>query len=151
MKKTLLSVLILLLAFAAHAQFVAKLEVKGPLPGACDSTNVYAMFPGFKGQVAPVPPMSDKEIEKMLNDDVQYIKDHPKFSGKMMIHIVVNCKGEMIQCEVDNKSGEPDFDADVLHVFQKMRKWTAGTLDGNAVDCSVLYSIEVKKGKITVG
>jgi hypothetical protein len=150
MKKIFFAFIALLFVNVAFAQFVAKLEVKGPLPGACDSANVYAIFPGFKGQVAPVAPKTDKQIEKMLNEDVAFLSANPKFSGKMMIHCIVSCKGEMIVCEVDNKSGNDELDQQILAVFKTLTKWTPGTLNGEAVDCSVLFSMEIKKGKITL-
>ncbi|HEU4717698.1 MAG TPA: energy transducer TonB [Bacteroidia bacterium] len=149
MKKILLSLFAGLLCAAANAQFVARMEVKEPLPGACDSTNVYALFTGFTGQIPPVAPWDEKQLGAKLQN-IQFLKDNPKFKGKMMINCIINCKGEMIKCTVDNKSGNDELDKQVLAIFQDMKKWTPGTLDGNAVDTTVLYSIEIKKGKITV-
>jgi TonB family protein len=81
---------------------------------------------------------------------VQFIRDNPKFKGELMINCIVNCKGELVQCRVDNKSGNDELDKQVLAVIKSMTKWTAGVLDGNTVDCSVLFDIHLKKGKISI-
>ncbi|HEY6162233.1 MAG TPA: energy transducer TonB [Bacteroidia bacterium] len=150
MKKIPLLSIVLLLSFASRAQFVARMEVKGDLPGVCDIHNVYALFPGFKGQEEAKPPMSKTELEKKLNSEVEWLKANPKFKGKMMMNLIINCSGEMIRCEVDNKSGKDDLDREVLEIFQQLKKWAPGKLDGNDVDTSVLYSLTIKKGVIKV-
>jgi hypothetical protein len=150
MKKIISTFCTFLFIHALSAQFVAKMEVKGPLPGACDSTNVYALIPGFTGQIPPVAAMTKSEIQAKLNADVNFIKVNPKFKGKMMINCIINCKGEMIRCEVDNKSGEEELDAEILKVFQTLKHWEPGKFNGAGVDCSELFSIEIKKGKIIV-
>jgi TonB family protein len=150
MKKAIVFLFGLFAVHAASAQFVARMEVKGPLPGACDSTNVYALIPGFTGQVAPTPGLTKKQIEDLLNKEVKFLADNPKFKGEMMINCIINCSGEMIRCEVDNRSGNDELDAQILAVFKKLTKWTPGVLNGKAVDAVELFSIEIKKGKITI-
>ncbi|MEO5642476.1 MAG: energy transducer TonB [Bacteroidia bacterium] len=130
------------------AQFIAKMEVKGPLPGACDSTNVYALFSGFDGQVQPKCSITKEELELKLNAEVKFLLNNPKFKGKLMVSCIINCKGELIKCEIDNKSGNDELDNEVVKVFRSPQEWTAGTFNGNGVDCVMLYSMEVKKGKL---
>jgi hypothetical protein len=65
-----------------------------------------------------------------------------------MVNCIINCKGELIRCEIDNKSGSDELDNQVLKVFSSLKTWKAGTLDGVAVDTTILYSIEIKKGII---
>lgn len=138
-----------LYAGTAFSQLVARLELKENIEGICNSKEVYALFSGFKGQVNPVPPISKDEIKNKLQSEVSFIKDNPKFKGKLMIHCLMNCKGEMVQCTVDNKSGNDELDKQVLAVFATLKQWTPGTLDGKAVDTSELFSIQVKKGVIS--
>jgi hypothetical protein len=130
------------------AQFVAKMEVKEPIPGICSEKDVYALFPGFTGQVAPKPPISEPEMEMELNKSLDFLKTNPKFKGKLMVNMIINCKGEMVRCEIDNKSGNDELDKQVLAYFQKFTKWTPGSLNGEKVDCSELISMEIKKGKV---
>ena len=148
MLKVLSLIVFLLGVQILSAQLLATVEVKEPIPGACSATKLYALFSGFKGQVEPKCPLSKAEIEAKLNSEVQIIKDAPKTKGKLMISCVVNCKGEMVQCKVDNKSSNAELDKQVLMIFKALQKWTPGTLDGKEVDCEELYSIEVKKGVI---
>jgi hypothetical protein len=54
----------------------------------------------------------------------------------------------MIKCEIDNKSGDNDLDSEVVAVFRTLTFVSPGTLNGQAVDTSLLYSMEVKKGVI---
>ena len=148
MKNFLLASFALFIFSGLSAQFVAKMEVKGPLPGACDSTNVYALFPGFTGQMEAKCALTKQEIEDKLNKEVKFLSLNPKFKGKLMVNIIVNCKGNMIKCEIDNKSGDNDLDSEVVAVFRTLTFVSPGTLNGQAVDTSLLYSMEVKKGVI---
>ncbi len=150
MKKTIVFLFSLFAVHAASAQFVARMQVKDALPGACDSTNVYALFSGFDGQVKPVPELTKKQIEDLLNKEVKFLQENPKFKGEMMINCIINCSGEMIRCEVDNKSGNDELDQQILAVFKKLTKWTPGLLNGQAVDAVELFTVEIKKGKITI-
>jgi hypothetical protein len=149
MKKIIVSIFGTFLLHILPAQMVATMEVKGPLPGACDSTKVYALVPSFGGQVEPVCPLKKDELLSRLQNEVAFLRENPKFKGKLMVNCIINCKGEMIRCEIDTKSGYPDLDSQVLKIFQSLTTWKAGTLNGNAVDCVMLYSIEIKKGIVS--
>jgi hypothetical protein len=146
MKNITLLISGLLLTTYSHAQMVATMEAKEPIPGTCDTKNIYALFGGFKGQVEPVSPLTKSVIQSKL-DTLQFLKNNPKFKGSIMINCIINCKGEMVKCDVDNKSGNDDLDKAVLAIFAPMKTWQAGKLSGNSVDCSVLFSIDFKKGK----
>ena len=58
MKKLPLSIFTLINGFISSAQFVARMEVKEPIPGVCDAKEVYVMIPAFKGQQEAVCPVS---------------------------------------------------------------------------------------------
>ncbi|OIQ27208.1 MAG: hypothetical protein BM564_13015 [Bacteroidetes bacterium MedPE-SWsnd-G2] len=148
MKKIIFAVLISLLSFNASAQFVATMEVKEPIEGICNAKEVYALFPMLDGQEEAICPISKEEILNRLNSEVQFLKDNPKFNGKGMIGLVINCKGEVVQCEMDNKTKSAELDKQIEAVFNSLGDWLAGKLNGKTVDSSKLYSFKIKKGKI---
>lgn len=148
MKNLLLSFLILLFSINLKAQFIAKLEVKEPIEGVCDQNEVYSLFPSFDGQVEAVCPISEDEILDRLNKEVTFLKENPKFKGKGMIGLIINCKGEVVKCEMDNKTSSKELDKQIEDVFNSLGKWKAGTLNGKKVDSSMLFSFKIKKGKI---
>lgn len=150
MRKIFILSCVFLVVHSVSAQFVATLEIKEPIPGLCDEKTVYAMFPGFGGQAAPVAPITKQALEDKLNAEVAFIKDNPKFKGSLMLSCIINCKGEMVKCEVDNKSGKNDLDEQVLAIFKTLLAWAPGKLWDNPVDCVELFSMDVKKGKITL-
>jgi hypothetical protein len=147
MKKTLFVLLAITLFLSSKAQF-ARMEVKNPIPGVCNQKNVFAILPMFKSQEEAKCPVSEKEIEKRLNGEVQFLKDSSGFSGKGMVSIIINCKGEVVQCEMDNKTKSQELDKQIVAVFSTLGKWKAGKVSGDDVDTVKLYSFEIKDGKI---
>jgi len=131
--------------------FVAIMEVKTPIPGVCDNSKVYAILPlPGNGQVMAKSPLDDTAIQRQLNADVLFLKDKSTFIDKGMVNLIVNCKGEMVRCEIDNKTQSPKLDSQIVAVFSKLKTWTPATIHGTSVDCSVLYSFAIKNGMITV-
>ncbi|HYV92721.1 MAG TPA: hypothetical protein VE978_13075 [Chitinophagales bacterium] len=149
MKKTILVLLASAFCLAASAQFVARMEVTEPIPGICNDKEVYALIPSFKGQEEAVCPVSEEDILKRLNSEIQFLKDHPKYDGKGMIGLVINCKGEVVKCKMDNKTKNEELDKQIEAVFNSLGEWKAGKLNGKEVDTSRLYSFKIKNGKIT--
>ncbi len=149
MKKPILLLLVSIICYCTSAQFIARMDVKEPIPGICDDKNVYALFSSFKGQAEPVCPVLKEEISKRLNSQVAFLKENPKYKDKGMVHLVINCKGKVVQCEMDNKTKSPELDQQIIAVFNTLGEWKAGKLDGNNVDSTVLYSFTIKKGIIT--
>lgn len=130
---------------------VARMEVKKPIKGVCDNTNVIAILPlPGNGQVTAQAPKTNEELTKELNSEVNFLKDKPDYQDKGMVNLIVNCKGELVRCEIDNKTKSPELDSQIVAVFAKMKKWTAGKVKNNAVDTVVLYSFTIKNGKITL-
>ena len=149
MKKALSVLFIFTVVLSASAQFVAKLELKEDIAGICDKNEVYALFPGFKGQVAAVCPVTKEEILKRLNTEVTFLKEHPKYKDKGMMGMIINCKGEVVQCKMDNKTKNPELDKQIEAVFNSLGSWKPGTLNGTEVDTSQLFSFKIKNGKFT--
>ena len=67
-----------------------------------------------------------------------------------MVGLIVNCKGELVQCAIDNKTKSSELDAQIVAVFAKLQKWTAGKVNNVPVDTSVLYSFTIENGKIVL-
>lgn len=132
------------------AQFVARMELKEPIPGLCDNRNVYALLPSFKGQEQAVCPVSKEAISERLNTEIQFLRDNPDYDDKGMIGLIINCKGEVVQCKMDNKTRSPDLDKQIEAVFNSLGEWTPGKLKRKAVDTSRLFSFEINDGKFSL-
>ncbi len=149
MKKTILTVLIGFIGLTTFAQFVAKLEVKEDIQGICNKQEVYALFPSLDGQDEAICPIAKDEILKRLNSEVQFLKKNPKYKDKGMIGLIINCKGEVVRCKMDNNTKNAELDKQIEDVFNSLGDWKAGKLNGKEVDSSILYSFKIKKGIIT--
>lgn len=139
------------MSLVSFSQFVARADIKEKVEGICDKKNVYALLAMFKGQKEAVCAVADTAIEHILNDSVQFIKDNPACNDKGMVSLVINCKGEVVQCKIDNKTKSPVLDEQVVNVFKSLVSWKAGKLDGTNVDSIKLWSFEIKNGKIKLG
>lgn len=149
MKKTILILLTSIFGFSASAQFVAKMEVKEEIPGICDKNEVYSLFGSFDGQDVAICPVSKDEILGRLNSEVQFLKDNPKYKDKGMIGLIINCKGKVVKCEMDNKTKSVKLDKQIEAVFNLLGDWKPGKLNGKEVDSSKLFSFKIKKGRIS--
>jgi DNA-binding protein YbaB len=150
MKKILLFLLLFQAAMVSYSQMVAKVEIKEKIDGICDSKNVYALFPMFGDQAEAACATADSTIENRLNAEVDFLKDKPKYTDKGMVSIIINCKGEVVQCKIDNKSKSTILDDQVVAVFKTLTAWKSGKLNGKEVDSLKLWSFEIKKGKLTL-
>ncbi len=133
-----------------NAQFIAKVEVKEHVEGICNEKEVYSLFPMFGDQKQAVCPVDEKEIARRLDSAVTFLKENPKHNDKGMVGIWVNCKGEVVKCEMDNKTKNANLDSHIVAVFNALGKWEAGLLNGKPVDSLRLYSFEIKKGKLSL-
>lgn len=149
MLKPTLFLIVALWSLTSSAQLVAKMQVTEDIPGVCDKNEVYAFFPMFGGQEEAVCPVSEDEILRRLNAEVQYIKDHPKFKAEGMIGLIINCDGKLVQCKMDNKTGSDELDKQIEAVFNSLGEWKAGKLEGFPKDSSKLYSLKIRKGVIS--
>lgn len=148
-KKISLIIFALCTISIAKAQFIATVEMKQPLEGICNQKAVYALFPGFKGQVEASCSLTKKQIEEQLNK-LDFLVQNPKLKTKGMIGGFINCKGEPVKWDIDMKTKSPDLDKQILEVFKALTGWAAGKLDGIDVDTHVLFSYEIKKGHLTL-
>lgn len=130
---------------------VATMQVETPIPGVCDNTKIIAILP-FPGneQVEAGAPLTDEELEAKLNEEVTFLRDKPDYKDEGIVNLIVNCHGEMVRCEIDNKTQSPELDQQIVAVFAEMKNWKPGTVQGQKVDTSVLYSFDIKDGKIVL-
>ena len=151
MKKIISIALFTQMSLSSISQFVARAEIKENIEGICDKKNVYALLAMFNGQKEAVCSVKDPAIEQMLNDSVQFIKDNPGYNDKGMVSLIINCKGEVVQCKIDNKTKSPVLDDQIVNVFKTLTSWKAGKLNSDNVDSIKLWSFEIKNGKIKLG
>lgn len=128
---------------------VARMEVKEPIQGVCDNSNVIAILPfSGNGQVKALPPKTKEEITLDLNSKVSFLIDKSDYNDKGMVNLIINCKGELVRCSISNKTKSPELDNQIVAVFAELKTWTAGKINNSPVDTTVLYSFEIKDGKI---
>ena len=149
MKKVILIFATILWCFSLSAQFVGKMEVNEDIPGLCSKKDVYVIFP-LKGQVEAKCPVSIDKIIKKLNQEVAFLKDHSNYNDSGMISLIINCKGEVVQCKMDNKTNDAELDKQIEAVFNSLGIWKAGKIGKKEVDTCKLYSFEIKDGKFIV-
>lgn len=131
--------------------FVARMQVDEPIEGVCDNSNVLVILPlENNGQVEARASISDEEIMNELNAKVSFLKDNPNYEDEGMVNLIINCKGEMVRCQIDNETKSPELDEQIVAVFSKLKKWTPGKLHEKSVDTMVLYSFKIKNGKIDI-
>jgi hypothetical protein len=150
MKKIFLLSVLIQISLFSHSQIVARVEMKEKIDGICDSKNVYSLFPMFGDQKEAICSVPDSIIQERLNKEVEFLKDKPNYKDKGMVSVMINCKGEVVQCKIDNKSKSPILDEQIVNVFMTLTSWKAGKLNGEDVDSLRLWSFEVKKGEITL-
>lgn len=150
MKKMTIVSLLFFLYFSASAQFVATMEIKEDIPGICNKKGVYVLFSMMKGQEEAVCPVTKDSIVKRLNNEVIFLKENGSYDDKGMVNIIINCKGVVVKCQMDNKTKSEELDKQIVAVFNSLGSWKAARLNGKEVDSSRLWSFEIKTGKITV-
>ena len=125
------------------------MQVDDPIPGVCDNSRVVAILPiPGNGQEKAKAPMTDQELEELLNSQVVFLQDKTDYNDKGMVHLIVNCKGKMVKCEIDNETKSPELDQQIVAVFSSLKEWQPGSIKGKPLDTSVLYSFTVENGKI---
>ena len=97
MKKIILLFVLISLAISVNSQLVMKLEVTEDIEGICNKDEVYALFPDFKNQKKAIYPISKEKLLEKLNSELDYLKIKKKIRAKVIVHLIINCKGEVIQ------------------------------------------------------
>jgi hypothetical protein len=126
------------------------MEVKEPIKGVCDNKNVCVIFSMMKGQEEAVCPISKSEIINRLNSEVTFLTDSTTYNDNGMVNIIINCKGEVVRCEIDNKTKHAELDKQIVDVFKTLGKWKPGKLNGETVDVCKLWRFVIENGKISI-
>src|SRR5258708_28357964 len=150
MRLTILLFITLTTYYNTSAQFVAKMEIKEPISGLCSNQDVYALIPGLKGQVQAQCLMTKEQINDKLNAEIQFLKDNLNYNDQGMIGLIINCKGQVVQCKMDNKTKSQELDSQIEKVFNSLGEWKAGKLNKKDVDTSRLFSFTIENGRITI-
>jgi hypothetical protein len=148
--KSVIIISLFFIPFFSSAQFVARMEAKEQIPGVCHMKNIVVLIPSFKGQEVAVAPVEIEEIEKRLNAEVKFLAENPTYNDKGMIGLIVNCKGELVQCKMDNKTKSEELDKQIEAVFNSLREWKAGKLNNKPVDTSNLFNFTIENGKLSL-
>ena len=126
---------------------VAKMQVDEPIEGVCNNDAVYVLFSAFgDGQIPSKCSLSDEEINTKVNAEVTFLTENPGHSDEGMMGLIINCKGEVVKCEINNKTQSEELDKQIEAAFRQLTNWQVGTLHGNPVDNSVLMSFKIKNG-----
>ena len=100
----------------------------------------------FKGQKEAVSPINEKEIEKQLNAEVKFLTENSTHSDSGMIRLVVNCKGKVVQCQMDKKTKSEELDKQIEQLFNSLGDWKPGKVNGKSVDTANLFSFIIENG-----
>jgi hypothetical protein len=153
MKKLLLvSILSLLYNLSSAQQMAMTMEVKGDVTGLCDQSKVYTLYmmKYFSGNSAIEGnyPLSNEQLTSKLNEEISFLKKKPKHKDKFGVRIIVNCKGEVVSIEFENKTKSKELDEEILKIFRSLEGWTAGRFNGELVDSTKPYYFKIKAGEI---
>ncbi|MCJ8290427.1 MAG: hypothetical protein HRT58_12240 [Crocinitomicaceae bacterium] len=150
MKKTLITFGLMLIALTARTQLIATVQMDETVEGICNHDEVFSLYSGWEGQVEPKCSLNKEEMEAILNETLQFLKDNPKFKSKGMVGVFINCEGIALKWEVSVKSKKSELDEQIIKVFETFNDWESGTLNGKAVDSHELFSYQIKKGTLTI-
>ncbi len=155
--KYVIVMVFLFLAITSFGQIEGKqialiMKVNENVKGLCDKSKVYSLymmkqFPGSNATEGQYP-LNEIELLKLLNEKATFLKDNPKFRSKFSVRVIVNCKGELVSCELENKTKSNDLNRQILEVFKSLNGWGAGTFNGELVDSTKPFYLRIKGGEI---
>jgi uncharacterized protein (DUF2147 family) len=136
----------------AGSQVAMYTEVKEGVKDLCNSTRVYLLymmkqFPSSNAVEGKFP-VSETELLQLLNEKTNYLKENPKYKGKFSVRVIVNCKGELIICNLEKKTRSDDFNKQILEVFTSLKGWAPGEFNGEIVDSTKSFYFKIKNGEI---
>jgi len=128
------------------SQFSFQVINPASLKGACD-TLVYDVFVLPDCEPAKCS-LTDRQIEKRLNSEVSFLKDNPTIKDTGGVRMIINCKGEVINCQMDIKTQHDALNDQVKAVFNSLGQWKPATIKGKPVDAARYWTFTIKKGRI---
>ena len=145
MKKSLQIIILLLISNYSFGQMIMTAEGISP-ENACNPNAVYFLI---ENRARPIA--SKDSIEVKLNNYVKFAKENPTFTGKPSIQFVVNCRGENGGgFHVVTKSGDDNFDQELISFFKTVKEWQAGKIRKKTVDSWYMWRLEVNNGYIKI-
>ena len=64
-----------------------------------------------------------------------------------MVNLVINCKGELVQCKInDPKKKSEELDKQIVAIFKSFDTWKTGTFNGQNVDSADHFTFKIKNG-----
>ena len=142
MRKNIL--LFIYTAFSTIASF-GQIAMSSPdidIENACNENLVYAFLTDKASN------MTFNEIERLLNEEIDFVKSNPKFKTKCAVQNIVNCKGEASTFHMVTESKSKEFDKQLLEFFNKLSDWKTANYKNQPVDYWFMWLIKVKKGVI---
>ena len=128
------------------SQNVFYIDMEENIEGMCNE-KVFALLPIYDNHEVAVCPLQKNEIIKKLNDEITFIENNPKFKDKGNVSIIINCKGEVIQCIMEKNTKDSELDKQIIEVFNSLGNWKPGKINGIEVDSYNSFSFKIKKGK----
>ena len=144
MKILIISLSLLFISLNGYTQIIAELQLDEHVEGVCNIKHVYSLFPMFDEQDEAICPINKGELLALMNTDIKFLKENSKFKSKGMIGLLINCKGEVVQCEMDNKTKDEELDKQIESFLNSLGDWEAGKLDNQNVDSFKLISFKIK-------
>lgn len=111
---------------------------------ACNPNSVYAFL------TEKASKKSFQEIETLLNEEIDFAKENPKFKSECAVQHIVNCKGNANTFHMVTNSKSEELDKQLLVFFKKMSDWNIVQYNDAPVDYWFMWLIKVKKGHIYV-
>ena len=151
MKQFLTFTFIFILFSSCLSQMTAKVQLKEPIEGICDNDNIYSLMDFQEGQIEAEPNLSEGQIEKELNNSIKFLDKYPKYKGKGIVSIFINCKGESLKVTSQVlKKRNTELENELIEYFKLITKWKPGTYYKKTVDSDRTYSFKIKKGLLTL-
>lgn len=145
MKKLFYLTIISLISVQSFGQMIMSASGVNP-ENVCKPNTVYFLT---ENRAKPIE-LYDS-IEFKLNATVKFAKENPSFEGKPAIQFAVNCQGQVGGgFHVVTKSGNDNFDRDLIEFFKTIKNWQAGKIRKKTVDSWYMWRLEIKNGHITI-
>lgn len=142
---TLIILFTLTQKFSYAQQVEVTIGLKKTIKNLCNPDEIFGLLNELEGQRRAIRPLSDEKILELLNTNSIFLKENPKFKGKEIITLVVNCEGTLVKCELE-KGKSPLLREEIQQTFFSLGSWIPGQLKGEKVDSVQFIAYRVKKG-----
>jgi hypothetical protein len=145
MKKIIVLSIFCIINVYSFAQMIMSVEGINP-ENVCTLGKIYFLI---ESKARPIE--SIDSIQARLNTNITFARENPTFTGKSVIQFAVNCKGEIGGgFHVVTKSGNTDFDNELISFFKTINNWKTGKIKKKSVDSWYMWQLEIKDGYIRI-